>query len=86
MDSERLNFLKQLLETPSPSGYEERIQQLVRSYVASYADSVETDLHGNLIVARNPKAKLRVCGGRGNSLPAGPGLVFERALPLLGGL
>lgn len=60
MDSERLNFLKQLLETPSPSGYEERIQQLVRSYVASYADSVETDLHGNLIVARNPKAKLRV--------------------------
>ena len=60
MDTEPLNFLKQLLETPSPSGYEQKIQEVVRSYVSDFADSVETDLHGNVIVGRNVDAKLRV--------------------------
>lgn len=53
-------FLRQLVETPSPSGFEQRIQQLVRTYVADFADTVETDLHGNVIACRNPDAPLRV--------------------------
>lgn len=60
MDSRAEAFLKQLLETPSPSGYEEKIQEVVRQYVADFADEVTTDLHGNLIVAKNPGAPIRV--------------------------
>ncbi len=60
MDNKPLEFLKQLLETPSPSGYEQKIQAVVRDYVSDFADSVETDLHGNVIVGRNTDAKLRI--------------------------
>ncbi len=60
MNSESLKFLRQLLETPSPSGYEQPIQEVVRKYVASFADSVSTDVHGNVIATRNPDAPLRV--------------------------
>jgi putative aminopeptidase FrvX len=60
MNDDALEFLRLLLETPSPSGYEQRIQQVVRDYVASFADRTTTDVHGNLIVSRNPDAKLRV--------------------------
>jgi endoglucanase len=49
-----------LIETPSPSGYEGRIQEVVRQYAADFADQIEVDLHGNLIASRNPKAPLRV--------------------------
>ena len=60
MDSQALDFLKQLLETPSPSGYEQPIQAVVRKYVAAFADEVRTDVHGNVMAIRNPAAKLRV--------------------------
>lgn len=60
MDSAALDFLRRLLTTPSPSGYEERIQEVVRRYASEFADSVTTDLHGNVSVGRNPDAKLRV--------------------------
>lgn len=60
MDSAARDFLIRLLETPSPSGYERPIQDVVRAYVADFADRVTTDLHGNVIAAKNPGAKLRV--------------------------
>jgi endoglucanase len=60
MDSAPLEFLKSLLETPSPSGYERPVQDLVRRYVEEFADKVTTDLHGNVIAVKNPDAKLRV--------------------------
>jgi putative aminopeptidase FrvX len=60
MEASALDFFKRLLATPSPSGYEEPIQRVVREYVASFADSVTTDLHGNVIAAKNPAAPLRV--------------------------
>ncbi|HEY1784810.1 MAG TPA: M42 family metallopeptidase [Pirellulales bacterium] len=60
MDSQAFDFFKLLLETPSPSGYEQRIQQVVRKYVADFADEVRGDVHGNLISVRNPGARLRV--------------------------
>lgn len=53
-------FLKQLLLTPSPSGYEAPIQKVVREYVASFADTVTTDVHGNVIACKNPDAPLRL--------------------------
>jgi endoglucanase len=60
MDSAALDFFKKILETPSPSGYERPVQDLVRRYVADFADKVTTDLHGNVIAVKNPDAKLRV--------------------------
>ncbi len=60
MNKQSLDFLKQLLKTPSPSGFEERIQAVVKRRMKDYADTMEVDLHGNLIVGINTKAKRRV--------------------------
>src|SRR5687768_6036047 len=60
MDSGALEFFKRLLETPSPSGFERPIQDVVRAYVADFADDVQTDLHGNVIAVKNPQGKLRL--------------------------
>jgi endoglucanase len=60
MDASARDFLVRLLDTPSPSGYERPIQDVVRAYVADFADRVTTDLHGNVIAAKNPGAKVRV--------------------------
>src|SRR6478672_2181545 len=60
MDSSARDFLIKLLETPSPSGFERPIQDVVRAYVGDFADRVTTDLHGNVIAAKNPDAPVRV--------------------------
>lgn len=60
MDTAPFDFLRQLVETPSPSGFEQRIQEVVRTHAASFADSIETDLHGNVVVGRNTDAKKRL--------------------------
>jgi endoglucanase len=60
MDAAARDFLVKLLETPSPSGYERPIQDVVRAYVGDFADRVTTDLHGNVIAVKNPGARLRV--------------------------
>jgi putative aminopeptidase FrvX len=60
METAAREFLIKLLETPSPSGYERPIQDVVRAYVRDFADTVTTDLHGNVIAAKNPRANLRV--------------------------
>jgi putative aminopeptidase FrvX len=58
MDSK--DFLHQLLLTPSATGFEQRIQRVIRDRMKKYADLIETDLHGNVIVAINPKAERKV--------------------------
>ncbi len=50
-------FLKALLETPSPSGFEQPIQQVVRTYAKAFADDVRTDTHGNVFAARFPEGR-----------------------------
>lgn len=60
MESQAHDFLKALLLAPSPSGYEQPAQAVVRDYVKSFADQVTTDVHGNVIVAKNPGAAQRV--------------------------
>lgn len=54
------DFLRKLLETPSPSGYERPIQDVVRGYMREFADEIRTDAHGNVVVVKNPAAKYRV--------------------------
>jgi len=60
VEPKALAFFKQILETPSPSGYESPLQEVVRRYIADVADRVATDLHGNVIAVRNPDAPFRV--------------------------
>ncbi len=60
MESSALSFLERILETPSPSGYEGPVQELVRQYAGAFADRVTTDVHGNVIAVRNPDAPFRV--------------------------
>ena len=60
MDDRALELLKQLLATPSPSGFERPVQNVIREVMADCADRITTDLHGNVIVAKNPDAKFRV--------------------------
>jgi endoglucanase len=60
MNAESVAFLRRLLETPSPSGFEQPIQQVVREYVSEFADHLTTDVHGNVIAGCNPEGHLRV--------------------------
>jgi endoglucanase len=60
MDQSAKKFFREILETPSPSGYEQPVQDIVRRYVADFADEVRTDLHGNVIACCNASAPLRV--------------------------
>jgi Cellulase M and related proteins len=60
MDNAARNFLKNLLHTPTPSGYEQPGQALVEKYVKPYADVIHRDVHGNLHAVVNPNAKFRV--------------------------
>jgi endoglucanase len=60
MDAPAKKFFQQVLETPSPSGYEQPVQEIVRKYAGKFADDVRTDLHGNVIAGCNTGGKLRV--------------------------
>jgi len=60
MDATAFDFFKTILATPSPSGYEGPVQQVVRDYATAFADEMRTDVHGNVIAVRNPGTPLRV--------------------------
>lgn len=48
MRKKSYEFLKSLIEQPSPSGYEQPAQRVYRNYVKGYADEVSTDVMGNV--------------------------------------
>ena len=60
MNDASYDFLKQLLHTPSPSGYEQKIQEVVRTWAKPLADEITTDRHGNVIAVRNPEGRPRI--------------------------
>src|SRR6516225_10093237 len=60
MQDSSLNFLKDLLHTPSASGFERAIQDIVRAWAGQYADELRTDRHGNVLAVLNPGAGPRV--------------------------
>ncbi|HBO45667.1 MAG TPA: hydrolase [Planctomycetaceae bacterium] len=60
MDAAALDFFRKALQTPSPSGYESPVQDVVREYVRGFADEVTTDVNGNVIAVKNPGAPVRV--------------------------
>jgi len=60
MNTTALRFLKNLLATPTPSGWEHTGQKVVADYMRQFVDTVETDAHGNVDGILNPGAKFRV--------------------------
>jgi tetrahedral aminopeptidase len=56
---ESYEFLKTLLATPSPSGYERPVQDIVRAWAKKYADDVRTDRHGNVIAMSRAKSSVK---------------------------
>jgi len=60
MEDASLAFLKNLLETPSPSGFERPVQDVVRAWAKSYADEVRTDRHGNVLAVLHPAGNPRI--------------------------
>jgi putative aminopeptidase FrvX len=55
-----LDFLKHLIDAPSPSGYEQPAARVYRSYTEPLADTVSTDVHGNVTAVLNPGATMRI--------------------------
>ncbi len=60
MRKESYDFLKTIQETPSPSGFEQPVQRVVRERMEPFADAIETDVHGSVIASLNPKGFPRV--------------------------
>ena len=60
MNTDSKDFLKLLVETPSPSGYEHNVQKLVRDRIQPWCDSVRTDVMGNVFGIINPESRPRI--------------------------
>src|SRR5437764_765791 len=60
MDESRVAFLRRMIASPSPSGFEQPVQQVIREEIQHYTDEVRTDVHGNVIAALNPAGQPRV--------------------------
>lgn len=60
MDTSSLAFLKRLLDTPGPSGFETGPARVWRQEAESFADLVEYDVAGNSRAVLNPDATPRV--------------------------
>ncbi|MCH4889643.1 M42 family metallopeptidase [Acidaminobacter sp. JC074] len=56
----RKEFLEKLIETPSPSGDEIKIQKLWIDQMKEHADEIRTDFAGNAIAVLNPEADFKV--------------------------
>ncbi|CAN5561695.1 M42 family metallopeptidase [soil metagenome] len=59
MRPESLAFLQEIVNTPSPSGYEEGAAEVYRAYTA-FADDIRTDIHGNVAAILNPDATTKI--------------------------
>ena len=57
MRKESLKFLEQLLDAPSPSGYEQPAQRVFRDYVVPFCDELTTDIMGNVYARISGKGK-----------------------------
>ena len=60
MDEDNRAFLETLLETPSPSGYEQPVLSTWVEYVSEFADQVETDAYGNAVATHEGDSDLSI--------------------------
>lgn len=59
MRPQSLEFFETIVETPSPSGFEQEVARLYRDYVRPYCDRVATDVMGNVTASIHPDAGMR---------------------------
>ncbi len=55
-----LEFLETLINTPSPTGFEYKGQQVWMDYIKPYVDEIRTDSYGSAMAIINPDAKYKV--------------------------
>ncbi|MCD4819754.1 MAG: M42 family metallopeptidase [Candidatus Cloacimonetes bacterium] len=60
MNREMKKFFQELVEAPSPSGFEQPAQEVYRKFIKKYADELKTDVHGNVIALKKGTGNLRV--------------------------
>jgi putative aminopeptidase FrvX len=60
LDKSSLDFLRTLVDTPSPSGFERPAQEVWRDYVSGFADRVDADVQGNSIGVINEGGTPRI--------------------------
>lgn len=60
MRAESLKFFRDIVDAPSPSGFEEPAAKVYRSYTGQFADRVETNVHGSVWAVLNPDAPMKV--------------------------
>lgn len=60
MTAANVSFLKRLLDTPGPSGFETAPARLWRDEVKGFADDVQADVRGNSVAVVNPKGAPRL--------------------------
>ena len=60
MHESRIEFLRRLIASPSPSGFEQPVQEVIRTEVSQYSDAVHTDVHGNVIASLHSEGSPRV--------------------------
>jgi endoglucanase len=60
MEKVSLEFLKRLIDTISPSGYEEEAARVWMNEAESFSDDVTMDLHGNVIAVVNKGGSPRI--------------------------
>ena len=60
MSQNSVQFLKHLLDTPGPSGFETAPARVWREEVKKFTDNVTADVHGNSVGVINPQGKPRL--------------------------
>ena len=60
MKADSVDFLKSIVEVPSPSGFEQPVRELISNRMEVFCDEVRHDVMGNVIGVLNPGAKTRV--------------------------
>ena len=60
MTIQSVGFLKKLLDTAGPSGFEQAPGRVWRDEVGKFADDVRADVHGNSVASLNGKGKPRL--------------------------
>jgi len=60
MNQESLEFLKEMIKSPSPSGFEQAAAEIWAERTKKFADEIKTDLHGNSIALLKGAERPRV--------------------------
>ena len=60
LKQDSLDFLRSVIESPSPSGFESPVRKLMAERMETYCDEVRHDVLGNVIGVLNPGAPKRV--------------------------